>query len=198
MNVRIQYNLEFPGAVYFEEQLQLNFYQVNLSMITNTSNRFKIHVAMERLRCFVNSELANAVYINQNQQDLAEVMQMLGMNMVTLPEDPIDQIVGLMLYCKLNAIMEDTITVTSVDISSSLGDDVWYQHDEEDSIGPFVADGWWHEPTVAHNNLKLVDTDAKIVEVRPNGWQEYGLMWPDDTAKKEHTVVYAEFQKNAN
>lgn len=198
MNVRIQYNLEFPGAVYFEEQLQLNFYQVNLSMITNTSDQFKIHIAMERLRCFVNSELANAVYINQNQQDIAEVMQMLGMNMVTLPEDPIDQIVGLMLYCKLNAIMEGTMTVRSIDISSSMGDDVWYQHDEEDSIGPFVANGWWHEPTVVHNNLKLVDTDAKIVEVRPNGWQEYGLMWPDDSVKKEHTVVYAEFQKNAN
>jgi hypothetical protein len=198
MNVRLQYNLEFPGAIYFEDQLQLNFFSVNLSLTTTTSDRYKINVAMERLRCFVNSELANAVYINQKQQDIAEVMQMLGMNMVTLPEDPVDQIVGLMLYCKLNAIMEGVLIVTSIDINSTLGDGVWFQHDEEDAVGPFADNGWWNDPTITHNNINLVDTDSKVVEVRSSGWHEYGLLWPEDNSKKEHTVVYAEFQKNAN
>lgn len=197
MNVRLQYNLEFPGAVYFDNQLQLNSYQVNLNMVTNTKDRVKINIAMERLRCFVHNELANAVYINQNQQDIAEVMQMLGMNMVTLPEEPVDQIVGMMLYYKLNAIMEDVMVVVALDICSTLGDEVWYMHDSEDAAGPFADNGWWHEATVTHDNLNIVDPDAKVVEVKPNAWAEYGLMWPDET-KKDHTVVYAKFQKNEN
>jgi len=198
MNVRLQYNLEFPGAVYFEENFQLNSYQVNLNMITATSDRVKINIAMERLQCFVHSELKNAVFINQNMQDVAEIMQMIGMNMVTLPDEPVDQIVGLMLYCKLNAIMEGVMTVTALDICSTLGDEVWYQHDETDALGPFVSDGWWHESTVDHNNLTMLDTDEKVVEVRPNCWNEYGLSWPELETKKEPTVVYATFQKNEN
>lgn len=198
MNVKIQYNLEFPGAVYFEEDFQLNSYQVNLSMITETSDRVKINIAMERLQCFVHSELKNAVFINQNKKDVAEVMQMIGMNMVTLPDEPVDQIIGLMLYCKLNAIMEGVMSVTALDICSTLGDEVWYQHDETDSIGPFAVDGWWHEPTVEHNNLDMLDTDAKVVEVKTSGWNEYGLNWPDPDSNKHPKVLYATFQKNEN
>lgn len=195
MNVRLQTNLEFLGAIYFADELQLNSYQVNLGMVTNTKDAIKINVAMERLKAFVYSELANAVYIHQDKADMAELLQMVGTNIVTLPEEPVDQIVGMMLYSKLNAIMEGVITVVSLDISSSLGDDVWYQHDNEDSQGPFAADGWWHLPTVQHDSLSVADVDAKVVEVRPNAWIDYGLMWPEETNNKDHSVVYANFPK---
>jgi len=196
MNVRLQSNLEFLGAVYFADELQLNSYQVNLGLVTNTKNTVKINVAMERLKAFVYSELANAVYIHQDRMDVAEVLQMLGTNIVTLPEEPVDQIVGMMLYSKLNAIMEGVMTVVSLDISSSLGDDVWYQHDDEDSMGPYAVDGWWNLPTVQHDSLSMFGTDAKVVEVRPNAWIDYDLMWPDESSTtKEHSVVYANFPK---
>lgn len=196
MNVRLQTNLEFLGAIYFADELQLNSYQVNLGMVTNTKDAIKINVAMERLKAFVYSELANAVYIHQDKADMAELLQMVGTNIVTLPEEPVDQIVGMMLYSKLNAIMEGVMTVVSLDISSSLGDDVWYQHDDEDSQGPFAADGWWHLPTVQHDSLSVADVDAKVVEVRPNAWIDYGLMWPEETNNnKDHSVVYANFPK---
>jgi hypothetical protein len=196
MTVRLQYNLEFLGAVYFAEELQLNAYQVNLNLVTNTKDVVKINIAMERLKTFVNSELANAVYIRQDQVDLAGIMQMVGANIVTLPEEPVDQIIGMMLYYKLNAIMEDVMIVTGIDISSSLGDGVWYQHDDEDGTGPFAADGWWHEPTVQHESLPQPATDSKVVEVHPNAWAEYGLLWPEQTTvNKEHSVVYANFPK---
>lgn len=196
MNVRLQSNLEFLGAVYFADELQLNSYQVNLGLVTNTKDTPKINIAMERVKAFVYSELANAVYIHQDRMDVAEVLQMLGTNIVTLPEEPVDQIVGMMLYSKLNAIMEGVMTVVSLDISSSLGDDVWYQHDDEDSPGPYAADGWWNLPTVQHDSLSVAEIDNKIVEVRPNAWVEYGLMWPEETnTSKEHSVVYANFPK---
>lgn len=195
MNVRLQTNLEFLGAVYFADELQLNSYQVNLGLVTNTKNTIKINVAMERLKAFVYSELANAVYIHQDKADMAELLQLVGTNIVTLPEEPVDQIVGMMLYSKLNAIMEGVITVVSLDISSSLGDDVWYQHDDEDALGPFAVDGWWHLPTVQHDSLNVTDADAKVVEVRPNAWIDYDLMWPEESNNKDHSVVYANFPK---
>lgn len=199
MNVRLQYNLEFPGAIHIDGLLKLNYYQVNLNLETATHDRAAINIAMDRLKCFVNYELADAVFINQSEMDLAEVMQMIGSNIVTLPDEPVDQIVGLMLYCKLNAIMEGVMVVTALDISSKLGDEVWYEHTEEDAIGPYTAEGWWHQSDTAHNSLPDKQDTAKVVKVMPNPWVEYGLEWPsevDKTQEKAHTVVYAKFPKH--
>lgn len=200
MNVRLQYDLEFLGGIYFEDQLQLNSYRVNLSMITNTSDANSINIAMDRLKAFVYGELEHTVFINSTLKDKAELMHMMGMNMTTLPEEPVDQIVGMMLYYKLNAIMEDRIQVVQLDISSTLGDNVWFQHDEEDSSGPFfAADGWWHNPTVQHNSVETLDDHDNVVKVIPNAWVEYGLMWPNAAAAHtSNTVVFGNFSKNDN
>lgn len=200
MNVRLQYNLEFPGAIHMDGVLQLNQYQVNLSLETQSADRAAINVAMDRLKCFVNLEIADAVFVNQNQSDLCELLDLIGANVVSLPDEPVDQIVGLMLFCKLNAIMEGVMAVTALDISSKLGDDVWYEHTEEDAIGPFSIDGWWHNPGTEHNNFSINEPTEKVVKVL-HPWAEYGLLWPDIVDKsqeKEHTVVYAKFPRNEN
>ena len=196
MNVRLQYNLEFLGAVYYDDQLKLNRYKVNLSLVTNTVNRSHIEIAMDRLKVFVRGELENAVFINRTRADLAEVMTLMGINVVTLPDEPVDQIIGMMLFYKLNAIMENNMLVLALDIASELGDEVWYQHDAEDAAGPFIADGWWDNPSAQHSDVKL-DT----VDIMPDAWTEYGLNWSDgvdNQDEKAHTVVYANFQKNEN
>jgi len=202
MNVRLQYHLEFAGGIHMDDMLQINQYQVNLGLATQSTDRVAINVAMDRLKCFVHSVLADAVFINQSNSDLAEVLQMVGANVVTLPEDPVDQIVGLMLFCKLNAIMEGVMAVTTLDICSTLGDEVWYEHTEEDAVGPLAQDGWWHLADTTHNNLTVSEPADKVVKVSPNSWgTEYGLMWPDvvdKTQKTKHTVVYAKFPKNEN
>lgn len=197
MNVRLQYELEFLGGIYFEDQLQVNSYHVNLSLVTQTKDSASINIAMDRLKSFVYGELDSTVFINAAQQERAELMSMMGINITQLPEDPVDQIVGMMLYYKLNAIMEGRIVVTQLDISSSLGDSVWFQHDEEDASGPFSANGWWHEPTVQHDMLPEPNDVDNVVKVIPNAWIEYGLMWPDtDHVHTASTVVFANFSKN--
>lgn len=200
MNVRLQYNLEFVGGIHIDGILQINQYQINLGLETQSTDRQAINVAMDRLRCFVKSVLADAVFVNQKEAELAELLQMIGANVVTLPEDPVDQIVGLMLFCKLNAIMEGVMVVTTLDICSTLGDEVWYEHTEEDAIGPLLQDGWWHQPDTTHNNLATSEPADKVVKVAPNSWgAEYGLMWPDavdNSQEKKHTVVYAKFPKH--
>jgi hypothetical protein len=196
MNVRLQYDLEFLAGVYYDDCLQINSYDVSMSLLTKTKDSASTNIAMERLKAFVHGVLESTVFINQANMERAEFLQLAGCNVTTLPEEPVDQIVGMMLYYKLNAIMEDRMVITNLDIASRLGDGVWYQHDDEDGTGPFAADGWWHEPTVQHESLPQPVTDSKVVEVHPNAWAEYGLMWPEQTtASKEHSVVYANFPK---
>lgn len=198
MNVRLQYDLEFMAGVYFDDQLHLNSYSVNLQLVTLTPDAASTNIAMERLKCFVLFDLGDTVFINQNQPEKAEMFQILGTNITTLPEEPVDQIIGIMLYCKLNAIMEGRMAVTKLDISSVMGDGVWYQHDEDDAIGPFADDGWWHKPGTQHNDIDAEPaSDDKVVKVNPHAWSEYGFVWPEEQNENAgNTVVFANFSKN--
>jgi len=198
MNVRIQYDSEFLAAVYTESGLMINSYTAVMQMITNTENKQELNTAMERLRCFINSILQDAVFIHEKHKDHAQLLRIMGVNVTTLPDEPIEQIIGMMLHCKLNAIMEGRLTVTSVDITSSVSDGVWYQHDSEENLGPFQAPGWWNNAGTLNHNIEIVsESEEKIVKVTPNTWAEYDLMWPDNHV--DHTgniIVYANFGKN--
>lgn len=198
MNVRLQYDLDFLAGIYYDERLQLNSYSISMSLLTKTTDAVNTNIAMDRLKMFMHGELANTVFINQTAKERAEMLQIMGVNVTTLPEEPVDQIVGMMLYYKLNAIMEGRMTVTRLDLMSALGDSVWYQHDaDEDSPGPFRAEGWWHESTVQHNTVDVEDVGDNVVKVVPSPWIEYGLTWPEDTVEPTaNTVVFANFSKN--
>ena len=197
MNVRLQYDLDFLAGVYYEDQLQMNRYTVSLNLLTKTKDSASTNIAMDRAKAFVHGALESTVFINQANIERAEFMQMMGIRVTTLPEEPVDQIVGMMLYYKLNAIMEDRMTVTGLDIASSLGDNVWYQHDEEDLSGPFAEDGWWYRASMQHESVERDPESGNIVKVMSTGWYELNLEWPENTAPpSDNIVVFANFPRN--
>lgn len=198
MNVRLQYDIEFLAGIYYEDSLQMNKYDASISLTTATKDVASTNIAMERLKAFVFEELASTVFINQNNMERAEFLQIIGANVTTLPEEPVDQIIGMMLYYKLNAIMEGRMVITSLDISSSLGDGVWYQHDEEDSSGPFAKQGWWHDASTQHETIEPAEVPDNVVKVISTGWHELGLDWPDQASATGNTVVFGNFPKNEN
>ena len=197
MNVRLQYDLDFLAGVYYEDQLHMNRYTVSLNLLTKTNDSASTNVALDRAKAFVYGALESTVFINQANAEKAELMQMMGINVTTLPEEPVDQIIGMMLYYKLNAVMEERMTVIGLDIASSLGDNVWYQHDEEDVAGPFAADGWWHRASMQHESIERDSKPGNIVKVTSTGWYELNLEWPEATAPATaNTVVFANFPKH--
>jgi len=197
MNVRLQYDLEFLAGVYYEDQLQMNRYTVSINLLTKTKDSASTNIALDRVKAFVHGALESTVFINQSNQERAEMMQLLGINVTTLPEEPVDQIIGMMLYYKLNAVMEQRMAVAGLDISSTLGDSVWYQHDEEDIAGPFAQDGWWHRASMQHKTLEPEKVSMNVVKVISTGWYEMNLEWPENTAPvPDNTVVYGKFPRN--
>ncbi len=197
MNVRLQYDIDFLAGIYYNEQLQLNSYSVNINMVTKTKDAVETNIAMDRLKFFVNEVLASTVFVNQIHTEHAETLSWCGANVTTLPEEPVDQIIGMMLYYKLNAIMENRIEISSLSISSTLGEGVWYIHDEEDSEGPFAAKGWWNDSSTQHDSIE-VEPEDNIVKVVTTGWYEAELEWPDQAPPAGNTVVFGNFPKNEN
>lgn len=92
--------------------------------------------------------------------------------------------------------MDGRMTVTRVDVSSTIGDSIWYQHEEDDPIGPFAADGWWHSVGTQHDNIETVPGDGNVVKVNPYSWSEYGFIWPEEHLEQTgNTVVFGNFSK---
>jgi hypothetical protein len=196
MNVNLQYSMGFQGGIYYDECLQLNSYDVSLQMTTAVSDAASINIAMERIKAFVYGELEHVIFINRAVETQAQLLQAIGVNVCTLPDEPVDQIIGIMLYCKLNAVAEGRIIVNKIDIASSLGDEVWFQHDEEDNLGSLAQDGWWHKHTCQKDDLDPKYITENVVKVESSGWQDYCLNWPDTNAEKKSKVVYPDFRKN--
>jgi len=200
MNVRLQTNLEFSAGIYYDDRLRMNRYTVSVQLCTSTADHEQINIAMDRLKMFVYSELTDTVFINQEDTERAQVLDLLGVNVTTLPEEPIDQIVGLMLYCKLNSIMEGRMLVEQLNISSLLGDDVTYLHDIEDAIGPFQELGWWYANDTSHNSFDSVETQENVVKVPTTGWGKYNLNWSDSATASStgKTVSFGRLNSDAN
>lgn len=200
MNVSLRYESDFAAAIYYPGEssvpsLQLNTYSLKLYMVTQSADTAQINLAMDRVRAWIYDELVHTVFVSQAHNDAAESLTALGINITTLPEDPLDQIIGIMLYCKLNAIMCERMFVEQLEVSSKLGDQIWYTHSEGDPVGPFAAAGWWHEPNTSHRDAGTKTPTGTVTKMRNAGWKKYDLEWPSGRAATDgSTVVFADFK----
>jgi predicted Fe-Mo cluster-binding NifX family protein len=202
MNVRLEYDLTWRSAIWFENCLQLNDYTATISMITNTSVSEDHTTCMDRINHFVYHELANTVFVHQEDREQMQLLAAAGIKFTPLPEQPIDQIVGLVLYCKLNAIVEDRMHVTAVAIQSELGDNIRYLHSEHEGATLMDQPGWWQDSNPAHNNFKQTGNSKKqVVKLnRTPSWRELDLDWSDAQRPtiESNTVVFAKFPLDEN
>jgi hypothetical protein len=201
MNVRLQYDLEFVAGIYYDDQLQLNTYSVVMNLLTKTKDPVSINIAMERLKWFVYGELANTVFFGPHSMDQAELFYSIGVNVTTLPEEPVDQIIGMMLYNKLNAIMEGRMKITELVMSSDAGDGIEYFHNENEHTDLFPADGWWYEPTLTHSNIEFDDDEGEnVISIGTNTeWEDQDLGWAHAEVTNDlGQVVFANFGHNEN
>ena len=178
-----------PEILGTDRYLCANDYQVRAEFITHTADNREINLAIQRCLYMLDQEFSDTVFLSQDHQEPASFMRSLGMDVTTMPGDPVDQMIGMMLYCKFNAVMEGRVSVTHLEISSERGDHVWYLHDQNESLGPFAASGWWTSTTPTHADW--AESADAVPTIQPDPWHEAGLTWPVQSA--ESTVVYANF-----
>lgn len=197
MNVRLKYYMEFTAGCCYDNDISMANYQMNLHMLTVSQRTEDHNVALERIKYFVYKQLESSIFINVEDKDRCRLLSDAGLRLTTLPTEPFDQIVGLMLYSKLNAIMEGRMLVTELEFSSDIGSNVVYLHNEEESAGPFKHDGWWSESDLRHHHGMIDNT--KIMSMnRDSTWRDLDLGWAkSDDDNTGNTIVFADFNRNA-
>lgn len=196
MNVRLKQNFVLPAAVYSDDQLMITNYNINIEIVTVDTNIGDLDTASKRIDWFMYEELADAVFVDQADTERNSVLALLGMNLVTIPGPPVDQLIGIMLSCKLNAITEGRVDVVETAVSSDRANGLWFVHQYSQTVGPFEELGWWYDNGVLHNNIVFEDAEDNVVKVSVNPWLEHGLAWSSTKDQKnEAKIIVGNFNK---
>ena len=200
MNVRLRYSTVFTAGIFYDDQMRMNNYQVKLHLVTNSEEGDDHNIALDRIKYFLHNQLNSTVFINSAETDQCRAFASAGIKMTTLPEDPLDQVIGIMLYCKLNAILEDRMIIDEIEICSELGENIVYLHNNQDAQGPFADVGWWQQSDAVHCDLTLWDNE-KTVALHHIGssWRDLGLHWDESVIiniNNDNKVVFADFAKD--
>lgn len=177
MNVSLTYNVDFTSLNVIDDILAPNIYHCKIKMLTNTDNSYIQNVSFDRLKFFFNEVFDKSVLIKYDAENFDYFLDLMPFKIVALPEDSFDQIIGLVLYCKLNAIMNNNVIVEEIQISSKNGGDIWYQIDANDNFTSFKSGStetmtWWSKEDLQTNDIEELDNGLT--------WDIIGLNWEED------------------
>ncbi len=182
MITRIERDLYFAAGIHFRDAYYINTYDVALSMLIETDVPKEHAIALDRMDFFVKSIITNSVFIDAAQDEAIEKYVDAGMNIITLPGEPFDQIVAMTLLLKLNAIMEGKIKITDLTINSMLGEGLRYPIVSEtaENADMMLGDNWWHNSDTDTVNSFSFEPDNNVVKLFDDSvWAEYNLSWKD-------------------
>jgi len=197
MNVRLKKTFGWYSGLVHQDQFLINHYSAELDLLTVSDNHEQQNIAYERMKYWFNDVLDGGIFIDHQHPNL-EQWQATGARILAFPDEPVDQLVGIMLCCKLNAIMEDRIVATDIEVWSRAGDSMSYLHNWKESLGPLAQEGWWSDPRPVWS-LSRIDTSDKVVNLgRMPEWKSQDLDWDTPQSNTANTVVFARFDNNAD
>jgi hypothetical protein len=198
MNVRLKYDLHFNAGVYYNSNTILNNYSLRLWMITNTELAEDQNTAFERMKYFVYNHVDNTMFIDRAEQAQCAKFLQAGLSITTMPGDPVDQLIGIMLYHKLNAVMEQRMTIVETELSSSQGQAMTYLHSEGENTLGVEPPSWWQSADLSHSDFALPESEKIVSMQTTTAWRDLDLAWSDLSPSMDHgnIVVFADFKPN--
>lgn len=195
MNVRLRKTFAWSAGIIYQDRFSINNYEAKIDMISVSDDHQEQNIAYERIKSWIYEVLNGSILIQYDDPKLASWAD-TGARLLVLPEPPVDQVIGMMLYCKLNAVVEDRLMITDVEISSVMGDGMVYLHSADENIGPFMEVGWWQDPRPIWSFARVAGTDKIVSLNRPLEWRDYDLGWEEPDDDHNDSVVFAKFNRD--
>ena len=193
MNVRVSQLLSFTAGMWHNGTVEMNQYIIKLWMITQTSDPVEQNIAFRRMTHFIYNELDSTIFINSNEKNKCAELVQVGFNITTLPGDSVDQLIGIMLLHKLNAIMEGRISILEVEISTA--DELVYLHGEHEISEDLTQPVWWSTPDLVHADiLDRIENTVSMQSV--TNWRDLELAWSNacTDGDTENIIVFADLK----
>ncbi len=188
MATRIEREFAFQAGVYFEGEFLMTIYELALKMEVDTASIKEQNIAMDRIHYFLHECLGNSIFVQDSEKKAIEKYMQADIKVCTLPDEPYDQIITILLLLKLNAITEGKLHITDISLMSGLSDDVKFVYDVETVANhPFGNKGWWSDSSTIMSDITKSNKKDKIVRLvkQHSDWASVGLDWE----QKEFTTT---------
>jgi hypothetical protein len=181
MTARINRSFDFQAGVHFSDDFFMNLYDVDIDFIVESESIREQNIALERIKYFLQESIENCIFVQDTETIAIEKYAEANMKVCVLPEEPYDQIIGIMLMVKLNAITEGRLSITDLSICSKMSDGVRCLHGYDENTGPFKLPGWWHDSNTKISNLLSNSKSKKILKLvkPPVDWEDVFLGWEE-------------------
>lgn len=181
---KVQKDYVFECAIHFEDKFMINFYELTLFMEVVTDNQYEQNIAIERVNYYLSSIIDNSIFVNQEEKKAIENYEKAGIKVITLPEDPYDQIIGLLLMLKLNAIMENKLVVNEIMFQSKLTAGIKFHtfiEETEDYLGKY----WWTDSSPSYKDQSKTKKEKVVKLFDTDTWASLGLTWKEKKVDKD-------------
>jgi len=198
MNVRLKYDFPFTAGIYHNGNFYMNNYTLRVLMATVSEDPDDQSTAFERLKHFIYTCMESTIFIDVAETEQCNRYVQAGLDITTMPGTPVDQLIGIMLYHKLNAVMENRMIVFETELSSAVGEYMVYLHSEEENTVGYVQPEWWDTADLTHNEVTIANLDNVVAIPQATAWRELDLEWTDDVASDDsgNVVVFADFKQS--
>lgn len=196
MNVKIKKSFAIYTGLVYEDRFMINHYSVTLNILTVSTDHTEQNIAYDRMKHWVYHIMDDGILVH-DQNIETDCYRASNARVLALPDEPVDQNVGIMLYLKLNAVMENRMVITDIETYSRQGDNATYIHSVGDNLGKFEHEqGWWTDPRPSWSTVRS-DKTGKVVNLdRAPEWHDHGLGWQQFDQQKNTDSVITAFKRD--
>ncbi len=197
MNVRLIKTWIWQSGIVYKDAFYINTYTATVHMHTTSMYDQDHDVAYGRMDYWFGEVMQDCVMISADA-GAAKTYAATGQRLLLFPDQPVDQLVGIMLCLKLNSITEGRLIITDVDLSSVHGADMTYQHNQAEAAGPLATAGWWQDSRPIWNHTASSTRGSKVVSLnRAADWNSLDLDWQQNTSHDQNSsIVFADFDRD--
>jgi hypothetical protein len=175
MNIQIEKDFTFLTAIHFEKKYMVNLYELCAKMEVLTENPKEQNIAIERMNYFLTGYIENVIFIQDTEKEAIQNYTNAGIKVCPVPEEPYDQIIGMILINKCNAIMENRIAVTEITFGSKLSNLIKFNISGEIAKLEYPENVWYNKNTLSVTDKHKKDKIVSLFDI--NNWAELELTW---------------------
>jgi hypothetical protein len=194
----LSYDCTWDTVIALDDWLGPNKYECQIYFDINTDNGDEQNTAFERCQVMLETIFHHSLFININNPLMSTFQKKTKQKIVTLPTEPLDVIVAAVIYSKLNAIVEDRLSIVKVKIRSVQGDKIWVHFDEDfaNDFGSLECEyyksikdevPWWNRPDPSSGDWFEINKKELKFHKQKTTWDKT-LLWSSEKAtetKKE-------------
>lgn len=166
---------KFSCCIVVDTQLLPNTFDVKINLLPSNNTQKNYNVALERISILFREVLEDSILIGPDS--VSKFKNAMGLNGIihTLPDEPYDHLMSIVLHTKITAMLEGVFSVERVSVTSTQGQGVTHTFENDEDID--VLRELIDNPDLQEYVDYWYTTNVNFIRLHPNGIKLESQSW---------------------